>query len=191
MSQFLMPRVYTVEELGELSKASTDRFVSDRHRAEEELSRHYHDCFEKSYDDISRALYQTDNLFALKSKGQPLLIDGLLSILRNMDRPTVSEDDFKSLSDTGTAAASRFQDEQLSSAALEYLARNLNMDIFPWVEAGEQPTDKQKHAACVAFCSHRRSEDKNDVAVAVKQSPGEDGSRHACKRVRYENRRRP
>lgn len=150
MSQFLMPRVYTVEELGELSKASTDRFVSDRHRAEEELSSHYHDCFEKSYDDISRALYQTDNLFALKNKGQPLLIDGLLSILRNMDRPTVSEDDFKSLSDTGTAAASRFQDEQLSSAALEYLARNLNMDIFPWIEAGEQPTDKQKHAACVA-----------------------------------------
>lgn len=150
MSQFLMPRVYTVKELGELSKASTDRFVSDRHRAEEELSSHYHDCFEKSYNDISRALYQTDNLFALKSNGQPLLIDGLLSVLRNMDRPTVSEDDFKSLSDTGTAAASRFQDEQLSSAALEYIERNLNMDIFPWIEAGEQPTDKQKHAACVA-----------------------------------------
>ena len=130
MSQFLMPRVYTVEELEELSKTSMDRFVSDRHRAEEELSSHYHDCFEKSYNDISRVLSQTDNLFALKSKGQPLLIEGLLSVFRNMDRPTVSEDDFKSLSGTGTTAASRFQDKQLSSAALEYLARNLNMDIF-------------------------------------------------------------
>lgn len=55
MIQFLMPRVYTVEELGELSKASSDRFVSDRHRAEEELSSHYHDCFEKSYTTTSPA----------------------------------------------------------------------------------------------------------------------------------------
>lgn len=145
-----MPRVYSAEELGELSKASTNRFVSDRHRAEKELSSHYHDCFEKSYNDISRVFAQTDNLFALKSKGKRLLIDGLLSVLRNMDRPTVSEDDFKNLSDTGTAAAGRFQDEQLSSAALEYLARNLNTDIFPWIETGEQPTNNQKHAACVA-----------------------------------------
>ena len=83
MIQFLMPRVYTAEELGELSEASANRFVSDRHRAEEELGSHYHDCY---------------NLFALESKGQPLLVDGLLSALRNMDRPTVSEDDFKSSS---------------------------------------------------------------------------------------------
>lgn len=27
------------------------------------------------------------------------------------------------------------------------------MDIFPWIEAGEQPTDKQKHAACVAVAA--------------------------------------
>lgn len=26
----------------------------------------------------------------------------------------------------------------------------LNTDIFPWVETGKQPTDEQKHAACVA-----------------------------------------
>lgn len=150
MSKVIFPKVYTAEELEELSKASTDRFVSDRHRAEKELSSYYHDRFEESYRDISRALSRTDNLFALESKGRPLLVDGFLSVLRNMDRPTVSEDDFKSLSDVGTAAASRFQDERLSSAALEYLARNLNTDIFPWVETGEQPTDEQKHAACVA-----------------------------------------
>lgn len=51
-----------------------------------------------------------------------------------MDSPTVSEDDFESLSDTGTAAAGRFQDEQLSSAVPEFLARNHDMDIFPWME---------------------------------------------------------
>ncbi len=150
MGQFAMPRIYTVGELEKLSKAGTDRFVLDRRRAEEELSSHYHDCFEESYAAVSRVLSQTDNLFSLERKGQPLLIDGLLAVLRNMDRPTVSEDDFKNLADTGTAAASRFRDEQLSSAALEYLARNLNADIFPWIETGEQPTDKQKHAACVA-----------------------------------------
>lgn len=27
------------------------------------------------------------------------------------------------------------------------------MDIFPWIEAGEQPTDKQKHAVCVAVAA--------------------------------------
>lgn len=51
-----------------------------------------------------------------------------------MDRPTVSEDESEILSDTGAAAPGRFQDEQLSSAALEFLARNHDMDIFPWME---------------------------------------------------------
>lgn len=86
-----MPRTYSQEELKDLSKALMDKFVSDRFRAEEELSGHYHRCFKESYAAVSRVLSQTDNLFSLESNGRPLLIDGFLSVLRNMDRPTVSE----------------------------------------------------------------------------------------------------
>lgn len=73
--------------------------------------------------------------------------------MRNTDRPTVSEDDFKNLSGAGTSSASRFRDGELAEATLDYLARNINTDVFPWVASGMEPTDEQRHAACVAIAA--------------------------------------
>ena len=147
------PKIYSKEELGNMSEKMTAEFVRDRHLAEERLADYYHVAFVEAKEKASEVLGRTDNLKSLADNGQELLVGGYLQILRNMDRPTVSEDDFKNLSDTGTVSSGRFEDSELSKAALAYLERNLNADLFPWLSAGEEPTEPEREAAVTAVAA--------------------------------------
>lgn len=149
-----LPKRYTWLELVEMSLTMTEDFVRARHEAENHLAERYHESFEKALKDVEAVFKRTEALRSLSSEsGQELLISGYLQTLRNMCRPTVSEDDFKNLSDTGTVSASKFSDIGLSQSALDYLERNLNRDIFSWLDADTAPTDSERHAAAVAVAA--------------------------------------
>ena len=113
----------------------------------------YHRYFVQALQAAERVLGETNDLLDLQESGKPLLMEGLLYVLRAMDRPTVSEDDFKSLSDAGTASRTRFRDDALAGSALEYLSRNLNMDVLPWIEDGRSPREDERKAACIAVAA--------------------------------------
>lgn len=147
------PRIYTQEELVRYSAMLTEEFVERRSKEEESLAGYYHARFISTKSEVERVLDETDDLLHLVESGQSLLLDGLLPVIRGMTRPSVSEDDFKNLSDTGTVSASRFADNALAASALGYIARNLNHDLFPWVSKGEHPTTEQRHAACVSVAA--------------------------------------
>lgn len=153
MAGIQQPKTYSEDELDTMSKNMIEEFVRNRHRAEDDLAAYYHSAFTVAKASASEVLDKTANLKDLVSNGQELLIGGYLQTLRSMNRPTVSEDDFKSLSDTGTASAGRFEDEKLSEAALSYLNRNLNKDLFPWLLGEEDPTDIEREAAIVAVAA--------------------------------------
>ena len=153
MTERPMPRLYDEGELCAMAARLTAEFVEERRRSEEALAAFYHDAFVKALESVDAVLDRTGDLTRLREDGARLLAEGMLPTLRNMDRPTVSEDDFKSMSDVGTTAPSRFEDDEAAAAALEYLDRNLNKDLFPWLGRGVRPSAEQRHAARVAVAA--------------------------------------
>ena len=147
------PRVYGDDELAREADRMAREFALEREREEAELARYYHERFTEAFEQAAEVMGRTGDLARLAEEGRGLLADGLLPVLRSMDRPTVSEDDFKTLSDTGTAAPSRLAQEGASRAALAYLGRNLNADLFPWLEGGREASDEQRRAACTAVAA--------------------------------------
>ena len=148
-----MPRIYSEEELTRIAAKATQRFVEERHAAEYALAEQYHEVFARASMGVAHVMQVTDNLEHLREKGTDLLTDGYLDTLRSMVRPTVSEDDFKNLSSTGTTGRTKFHDPELSAAALDYVQRNLNLDLFPWLEDGEEPSASDIHAASVSIAA--------------------------------------
>lgn len=147
------PRVYSDAELAREADRMAQEFAQERARAEAELARYYHERFAEAFEQAREVMARTRDLARLAEEGRGLLADGLLPVLRSMDRPTVSEDDFKSLSDTGTAAPSRLAQGDTCRAALAYLRRNLNADLFPWLAVGGSPTEAQRFAALTAVAA--------------------------------------
>lgn len=148
-----LPRTLSAAELELRAREGTEAFVRERFANERSTSTAYHRFFEQARHAAERALSETNDLLGLRESGKPLLEEGLLYVLRAMDRPTVSEDDFKSLSDAGTTSRTRFKDGALAGSALEYLSRNLNMDVLPWIEDGRSPRGDERKAACIAVAA--------------------------------------
>lgn len=135
MTERPMPRLYDEGELCAMAARLTAEFVEERRRSEEALAAFYHDAFVKALESVDAVLDRTGDLTRLREDGARLLAEGMLPTLRNMDRPTVSEDD------------------EAAAAALEYLDRNLNKDLFPWLGRGVRPSAEQRHAARVAVAA--------------------------------------
>lgn len=117
MTERPMPRLYDEGELCAMAARLTAEFVEERRRSEEALAAFYHDAFVKALESVDAVLDRTGDLTRLREDGARLLAEGMLPTLRNMDRPTVSEDDFKRMSDVGTTAPSRFEDDEAAAAA--------------------------------------------------------------------------
>lgn len=150
---FIMPRMYTEDELGQLARKSAFIFMRKRHMDEAMLATAYHECFEDSYAKAEYVLARTNNLFKLEECGRALLAEGYLPVLRYMDCPTVSNDDFRALSGTGTSAASKLSNPDLAKSALSYLFRNLNDDLFPWLNESREASHSELEAAKTAIAS--------------------------------------
>lgn len=153
MVSMKMPRRYDESELTEISKSLAADFARSRHRSEEQTAAFYHDAFAEASKGVEKVFDGTDDLNRLVEEGKALLVEGYLYVLRNMLRPTVSQDDFASLTGAGKSSPKKFEDDALSSGALSFLSRNLNADLFPWVEGRRRPADTEKHAATVAVAA--------------------------------------
>ena len=153
MATMQHPKTYSDSELEALSRRMVAEFVRNRHDAEARLAERYHLAFAEAKASAVEVFEKTGDLKNLFTAGQELLAGGYLQTLRNMSRPTVSEDDFKKLSSTGTASARKFEDSELSAVALNYLGRNLNQDLFPWLKGSAEPTDFEREAAVVAVAA--------------------------------------
>lgn len=174
MAGMILPTRYTDEELNEIAVRLTSEFVAKRSGDENDLADFYHKRFDQAKMETELILDRTEDLTQLAEKGRPLLLEGLLPTLRSMTRPTVSDDDFKNLAATGTSAPSRFADESLASFALEYLSRNLNLDLFPWLGTGLEPTPGQRQAACVAVAA-LIADQKTKTSMRGKASKTQEG----------------
>ena len=175
MGMMKTPPSYTRAELAEQATRARAELKSSR-RAEERLwADFYHAEFEAAYKSAEDVLARTDFLRDLGSEGSAMLKEGLLSILRTMDRPTVSEDDFKTLSGTRTTAARTLAKPEMSEAAMEYIERNLNTDIFPWIANGDAgaPSEADQLAAKRAVAA-LVAESKTKTAMRNRKSKSQE-----------------
>lgn len=144
---FRQPRRYTREELESAAFLASDHFKRMREEAESSVAAYYNSVFDHTYSELEQILSSTNQLRNLEDMAAQLFGDGYLDTLRYMERPTLSSDDFKKLSETNTSASSKLSQPENAALAMEYLLRNLNTRLFPWFDSGESPTDSDLHAA--------------------------------------------
>lgn len=136
--QFHQPPQYSDEDLRKQAETAREAFISRRRTMEQQCADFYNQVFDKASEDVQRVLEETNHLRCLNERADLLTESGILDLLRYMQRPTVSQDDFKILSGTGTAAPSRFVDPETAQNAVEYINRTINQKIFPWLEDAER-----------------------------------------------------
>ena len=150
---FTLPRRYTDEELNRISSELTERFIAERASQEKGTALAYHECFASARAEVRHILEASSNLLSLSMKGQALLCEGYLPVMRSMTRPTVSEDDFKTMVDLSSSSLKKFEDQTVSDLAIGYIERNLNTDIFAWVERDADPSACEIDAAVTAVAA--------------------------------------
>ncbi len=127
-------------------------FVDARREEEGRCADFYDLSFEEAAATAKAIFAETDGLRSLSDAPRMLSRPGVLGVLRYMQRPSVSEDDFKSLSGIGAVTLARHSDEDNARQGLAYVKRTLNLKLFPWLAENRAPSkaELEKAGAAVA-----------------------------------------
>lgn len=138
--KFIQPTPYSKEEMTREARISYDCFIRHRTSDEERHAKFYDRIFQETANRVKYVLERTSYLTDLERNAISLLQDGYLDILRYMDRPTVSQDDFKNLSGVVSTAPSKLAEPSAATLAINYIKRTLNTNAFPWLENHDEPS---------------------------------------------------
>ena len=149
---FSQPRFYTFDELASFARMASDRFKQERRSEESHWSRVYSKAFSEAEQAAAEVIRATQGLQDLSSLGA-LLGKGYLPIVRYMMRPSVSDDDLSNLTGVATRLPVALAKVSSSKAIAEYVARNVNTDIAPWLKTNTSPSAPDVVAACRAVAA--------------------------------------
>ncbi len=138
--KLVVPEVYADEELQLQARKARQAFVEARQQEESRCADFYDRSFEEAAAIASSIFEETDGLRSLSDSPRMLCRPGVLSVLRYMQRPSVSEDDFKSLTGMPSLTPARLADEGNARLGLAYVKRTLNLKLFPWLAEERAPT---------------------------------------------------
>ena len=150
MKVFVNPITYGLGGIESTAREAAEESRRERAYAERHWADFYSVAFNAAVEEISKIFSSTECLVRLRETAPELLKNGMLEYLRYLDRPTVSEDDFKVLAETGTISRAVLSDPIISGKGADFIVRNLNLDLFPWLSTGEKPTDMESRAAITA-----------------------------------------
>ena len=170
--RFRFPHRYSDTELADTADKAREIFKQDRAATEQRWSAFYSRAFADAYARIEHVFAMTDSLVKLEQAWPVLLEGGYLDILRYMDRPSVSEDDFKNLSETNTVSARKLALPENAALAADFITRNLNTDVFPWLVTGEVPDSGDLLAAkrsVAALTAEQKTKTKMRTAASKSQ----------------------
>lgn len=153
MKAFLAPAALSREEMSDVAATARKGFVEGRVASERQWSEFYDEAFAKACEQFDGIMVATDDLTDFLARAPGLFAAGYLDTLRYMCRPTVSADDFKNVSGTGTVAPSRLSQPDVAQEAAVFLLRTLNGRLFPWLERGERPKEADLAAARCAVAA--------------------------------------
>ncbi|MHB1447090.1 MAG: XamI family restriction endonuclease [Acidimicrobiales bacterium] len=139
----------------------------------------YLEAFDVSRDAIDTLLESTVDLTTLLDKAVDVLADGgLLSAVRYLAGPPISEDDLKTLADDASLTPSRLRaDPAMAQRIIEVILLGVDRQRFPWISENREPTEAERQAAVVATAAllaqrsvmtGRANESKDEQEKAVK-----------------------
>lgn len=181
---------------------SDDQFEDDRkksihifrERRMQEPLEQYLEAFEVSRDAIDTLLESTVDLTTLLDKAVDVLTDGsLLSAVRYLAGPPISEDDLKTLADDASLTPSRLRaDPAMAQRVIEVVLLGVDRQRFPWISENREPTEAERQAAVVATAAllaqrsvmtGRANESKDEQEKAVKDRLVEAGLSEVARRT--------
>ncbi|PJM78424.1 XamI family restriction endonuclease [Bifidobacterium scaligerum] len=170
---FAQPRSFTREELEAAAARAGDHFKCMRAESESSTAEYYNSVFDQAYSEVEYILSSTDQLRNLADMATQLFEEGCLDTLRYMERPTLSADDFKKLSETNTDAKGKLSQPETAVMAMDYLRRNLNTRLFPWLDSDVAPADSDLIAAKCAVAA-LVADQKTKTMLRNKQSHAQE-----------------
>lgn len=146
---FIQPQKYSYLELGTAAELAEEHFKRTREAEESQTADFYDRAYDEAYDRIEHVISSTNNLAEdeLISMASQLFGEGYLETLRYMERPSLSDDDFKKMSGTNTNSRKGLSDQNTAQKAMRYLLRNINTKIIPWYGQNRKPTESDLLAA--------------------------------------------
>ena len=143
------PPVWTPAQLKEGSTASIEVF---RKRRIEEPLEEYLDAFDRYQSVVEELLESTVDLNQLDAQLIEVVTDPkLLEALRYLAGPPISLDDLKIVADVEVVTPARLKgDLAMAKSIVEIIRNGLDRRRFPWVTAGREPTESERHAAVMA-----------------------------------------
>lgn len=173
MSQAMPPR-WTAEELEEQRLIAIARFREERMQEPLEA---YLEAFEAYRSAVEELLETTVDLSQLTDQAVEVLTDPeLLTAVRYLAAPPISEDDLKVLADASLAPSKLKNDAEMARRVIDTVLLGLDRNRFPWVAEDREPTETEREAAAMASAAllassrvmtNRRMEQKEAQEQAV------------------------
>ena len=148
MPQVLSPR-WSEAQLNEDASAAIDYFRDTRLVEPLEL---YLDEFDDFRSTLENLIEETIDLSDLREKAVVLLTDSqVLTSVRYLAGPPISEDDLKVISKTDSLSPSRIiADPEMARRVIDTIMLGVDRRRFPWVSKDREPTDAERETAIVA-----------------------------------------
>lgn len=148
-----------------------------KQRMQEPLEQ-YLEAFEVNRDAIDTLLESTVDLTELLDKAADVLSDtGLLSAVRYLAGPPISEDDLKTLANPASLTPSRLRaDPAMAKRVIEVILLGVDRARFPWLSEDREPTEAERQAAVIATAAllaqrkvmtGRANESKDEQEAAI------------------------
>lgn len=169
------PPRWTKEQLEQEREKAVTHFR--KVRVEEPLEEYVH-VFDQYHSVFEDLLESTVDLSDLTSKLSEILEDEeFRDAFRYLAGPPVSEDDLKILAEATLSKRALRADPAMAQRIGQVILSGLDRRRFPWVIAGREPTEEEKHAAAIASASlmatrrvetNRRTEGKRTQEADVR-----------------------
>jgi hypothetical protein len=139
----------------------------------------YLEAFEQRRNAVDDLIETTVDLTALLDKAVELLADeDLLSAVRYLAGPPISNDGLRTLADDASLAPGRLRrDPAMARRVMEVVLLGVDRARFPWLTEHREPTEPERHAAVIATAAllaqrsvmtSRANESKEEQEQAVK-----------------------
>jgi hypothetical protein len=176
MSTVLPPR-WTAEQLEISRLASMTQFREERMQEPLEQYLQAFDHYRGAVEDLLEA---TVDLTVIDSPALDILTDpSLLTALRYLAGPPISEDDLKTLAEASLAPSRLRNDSAMAQRVIETVLIGLDRQRFPWVVEGREPNTNERTAATLASAALMATQRLSTIRRSEGKARQEDAVRDA------------
>lgn len=142
------PPLWTEKQLTEEAATAVELFRKERMEEPLEAYLEFFDEYQSLFEEL---LEKTVDLTQLEANATEILTNPkLLSLVRYLSGPPISEDDLKTIANAYLSKKKLDENPEMLKSLVDVLLIGLDSRRFPWVKEDREPTEIEKHAAVIA-----------------------------------------